>query len=500
MLEYGLIIGLILFYFYTVTCAFLAVQIAELKGRRRRWGWFGVLFGLLGVIVVCCLPNAKGITGETNPLRALWRKVMGISPLATGLLLGGLAVIVGGAILATNLTRYFDDKDHEKEFSAGTQQVTLITQATVPEAVQSVFSTRGGSFAVTKGAKLYGWGAISLLSPDETGVLYQNVKKIAIEGDTCYLLASDGTLYGKGNNANGLVYGQEKEWVDQFAALERDVADFSLSATAAAILKTSGNLYMVGSNRYQQLGQAPEKVTNTNTRLAGDVVQVEVSARSVCYRIKDGSVYALGSNAYGQFGLGHRDAQGAPVKIAEGCSSMAMGDDFILLLKQDGTVWSAGNDSLGQLGRVEEREAPKVEKPAEGEEKKDEEKKEDKKEEKKEEPLPEIKLNTFYQVEGLPAGMTAVAAKGSCSFAIQKETLYAWGDNRLGQLGEKDHTLPLPQVVHHKTASVSTDGAVTILLTTDGKLLAAGDGRNGRLGNGGRKGFGEMATVKGGEN
>ncbi len=494
MLEYGLIIGLILLYFYTVTCVFLAVQIAELKGRRRRWGWLGFWLGLLGVIVVCCLPNAKGVTGETNPLKVVLRKVMGISPLATGLLLGGLALIVGGAILGTRLSLYFENKAHEEELSAGNQQVTLITQSTVPEAVQSVFSTNGGSFTVTKTGKLYGWGAISLLAPDETGVLYQNVKKVALEGNTCYLLTTDGTLYGKGNNANGLVYGQEAAWVDQFVVLERDVADFSLSATAAGILKSSGNLYMVGLNRYQQLGQAAEKVSNTNTRLAGDVAQVVVSARSVCYRLNNGAVYALGNNAYGQFGLGHREAQGNPVKIAEGCASVAMGDVFVLLLKQDGTVWSAGSDALGQLGRVEEREAPVAPPPAEGEEKQEE-----KKEEKKEESLPEIKRNTFYQVEGLPANMTGIVADGSCAFAFLNETLYAWGDNRLGQLGAGSVTASLPEVVYRKAAAVSTDGQVSMLLSTDGKLLATGDQRDGRLGNSNGGKFREMATVKGGE-
>ncbi len=484
MLEYGLIIGLILFYLYTVTCVFLAVQIAELKGRKRAWGWLALFLGLIGVMIVCCLPNAKGITGETNPLKVLLRKVMGISPLATGILIGGLVLIVGGAIAGARISLYIENKAHEEELSVGQQQTILMTQSVIPEPVQGVFSTRGGSFTVTKTGNLYGWGAISLLAPNETGVLYQNVKKIAIEGDTCYLLTADHTLYAKGNNANGLIYGQEAAWVDQFVALERDVADFSLSETAAGILKTSGNLYMVGVNRYQQLGQAREKVSDTETRLAGNVAQVAVTARSVCYRLQDGSVYALGSNAYGQFGLGHREAQGAPVKIADGCASIAMGDDFILLLKQDGTVWSAGNDAMGQLGRVAEREAPPA--PAEGEQP-------------KENPLPEIKKDTFNPVEGLPAGITAIQAGGSSAFAFLKETLYAWGDNRLGQLGTREKETDLPAVVYRKAAALSSDGSVTMLLSNDGKLLAAGDLRNGRLGNAKGNKFQEMADVKGGE-
>ncbi len=483
MLEYGLIIGLILFYLYTVTCIFLAVQIAKLKGRKRAWGWLALFLGLLGVMIVCFLPNAKGIVGETNPVKVLLRKLMGISPMATGILIGGLVLIVGGAVAGTQISLYLDNKAHEKELSVGNQQATLITQSVIPEPVQGVFSTRGGSFTVTKTGKLYGWGAISLLAPNETGVLYQNVKKMDLAGDTCYLLTSDNTLYAKGNNENGLIYGQKEAWVDQFVALEEDVADFSLSETAAAVLKKSGNLYMVGVNRYQQLGQAKEKVSDTETRLASNVAQVAVSARSVCYRLQDGSVYALGANAHGQFGLGNREAQGAPVKIAEGCASIAMGDDFILLLKQDGTVWSAGNNALGQLGRPEEREAPQP--AAEGETA-------------EEKPLPEIKKDTFYPVEDLPAGITGIRAGGSSAFAFLKETLYAWGDNRLGQLGTDEEILQ-PTVVYRKAADLSTDGSVTLLISNDGKLLAAGDLRNGRLGNAKGKKFQEMATVKGGE-
>lgn len=484
MLEYGLIIGVVLYYFYTVTCIFFSVQIARLKGRKRGWGWLGLFLGLIGLMIVCFLPNAKGVTGETNPLKAAFRKVRGISPVATWIVVAGAVVVAGGALLGNRLTLYLENRAYVRELSdrKGDTQ-TVLSPSTVQGKVQAVCAGDGNNFAITESGDLYGWGSIDLSPLDESGRLYEKAEKIQVVGDTCFLLTQDHVLYAKGDNSRGLILGQTANRVDAFVKIEEDVADFSASSTAAALIKRSGNLYLWGLNTYGQLGREAERASDTNTRLAGNVTKVAVTPRSVFYRTENGDVFALGSNAYGQFGLGSRDTQSVPVCIVGDCRDFAAGTDFLLVLKNDGTVWSAGNDSFGQLGRAtaEELEPEAGTMTAEAQQ-----------------ALENAAAEAvFGQVENL-AGATAVYAAGHTAFALIGSELYAWGENTLGQLGTGDRSAcESPKLVHRKAAAVSAGGACTLLLTEEGKLLGAGDRSNYQLGARSEgEGFREIAAVK----
>ncbi len=476
MLEYGLIIGLLLFYFYTVTCAFLAARLASLKGRRRAWCWLAVFLGLIGVVIICFLPNAKGISGETNPVRMALRKLTGVSPVITWIFVAGIVLVVGGALLATRLTVYFEDRAHEKELTAGTVAQQTYCPAQLQGGLSALSCGQGNNFAVTASGDLYGWGAIKMAALDQSGKLYEKVQKVEAAGDTCFVLTQDGVLYARGDNTNHLIPGQADAYVENFVKIETDVKDFSLSQTAGALVKKTGNLYVFGRNLYGQLGLAVEKVTDTNSRLAQNVTKVVVTERSLYYMTADGNAYACGSNAYGQFGLGHQDAQAVPVAIAAGCQDLAAGADFTVLLKADGTLWTAGSNQRGQLGRetLEETDLQ----PAEGV------------------TLPPA-ASVFGPVAGL-TGATVVKAGGSTALALVNGDLYGWGDNRLHQLtNEGRNRLLNPEKLYSKVALFDTSGSCVMLYSQEGKLLGAGDRRHYQLGaDRNKKGFAPVAQVK----
>ncbi|MBQ8894900.1 MAG: hypothetical protein IJ043_10910 [Clostridia bacterium] len=475
-MNFWLILITLLLYFYTVTCTFFTAQIAAVKGRRKRWGWLGLLLGIFGFAIVCFVPNAKGVTGETNPIKAAFGRLKKISPIAVWILVAGVVVVVGGTFLATNLNLYLENRSHEKELIQTEEEVDYLTPSKVNGKVAGIFCGDGANFAVTEAGDLYGWGQVGLSALDESGKVFQNVKKVCAAGDTIYLLATDGILYARGNNANSLIPGQSAAYVESFVKVEGDVKDMALSETAGAILKNSGNLYVVGVNTYGQLGRNAERVADTNTKLASNVSKVVVTGRSLYYLTADGSVYGVGSNAYGQFGLGNKEVQAAPVKINQGCSDIAAGEDFTLVLKTDGSVWSAGNNSFGQLGRqpveklpvYEEGETPPVPAPA--------------------------PAGSFGQLE--LAEVTKIEAHGRTAFALKGTEVYGWGHNHLGQLGEGSGNASLPILIHKKAAALAAGDNCTLILTEEGKLLGAGDGRNYQLGarNDG-KGFGEIAEV-----
>lgn len=480
-MNLALIIGAVLFYFYIVSCTFFTVQIAAVKGRRRAWGWLGFLLGVIGFVIVCFIPNAKGVSGETNPVKTAFRKLTGISPVAVWILVAGVVVIVGGALIGTKLTTYLENRNYEKELSAIEPTEELLTPSGVTGKVAGIFAGSGNNFAVTETGDLYGWGKVGMTALDESGKVYQNVKKICAAGDTVYLLAADGTLYAKGNNANSLIPGQAAAYVGAFVKVEGDVKDMALSETAGAILKNSGNLYVVGINTYGQMGRSVERVADTNTKLAGNVVKVEVTGRSLYYLTADGTVCGVGSNAYGQFGLGHKELQPTAVQLAAGCTDFAAGEDFLLILKSDGTVFSSGNNCYGQLGREvgDATEETPVDPASE------------------EEYVPaKLKAEVFGQLRSL-SDVTRLEAAGGSAFAMKGAEVYGWGHNHLGQLGIEggDQSLPVP--VYSKAADLSAGGDCTLLLTEEGRLLGAGDTRNYQLGaRHSGKGFDEIAEVK----
>jgi hypothetical protein len=121
----------------------------------------------------------------------------------------------------------------------------------------------------------------------------------------------------------------------------------------------------------------------------------------------DGSVWAWGDNTFGQLGNGGTTASTTPAQVpgVSGIVQVAAGGGFVLALGSDGTVWSWGNNSLGQLGNGNSSGGSS--------------------------PTP-------AQVPGL-SGITQVAAGGYFGLAVGSDgTVWSWGDNSLGQLGNGD--------------------------------------------------------------
>ena len=132
--------------------------------------------------------------------------------------------------------------------------------------------------------------------------------------------------------------------------------------------------------------------------------------------------------------------------------SIAAGDGFSMAIRNDGTLWTWGANNYGQLGLG----------------------------------------HTNYSVEPAQVGTdtnwrtVSVGAGAYHALAIRDDgSLWAWGDNRFGQLG-LGHTngVTVPTQVGTETIweSVSAGWLETFALRTDGTLWAWGDNRHGQLG------------------
>jgi alpha-tubulin suppressor-like RCC1 family protein len=162
-----------------------------------------------------------------------------------------------------------------------------------------------------------------------------------------------------------------------------------------------------GLNSSGQLGNG----TTTSSALCGPVsglgtgvVQVSAGFGFGLAMTSAGTVWAWGNNDAGQLGDGTRFRRLTPVQV-KGLASViqvAAGGYHSMALRSDGTVWAWGDNEFGQLGNGTTSTAQV----------------------------------TPVQVSGL-TGVTKIAAGGNFSLALRSNgTVWAWGDNDVGQLGD----------------------------------------------------------------
>ena len=182
------------------------------------------------------------------------------------------------------------------------------------------------------------------------------------------------------------------------------------------------------------------------------------------------SVWAWGDNSAGQLGDGTTVSRRIPVRVdipnIEGVrvSSIAAGGSHSLALMSDGTVWAWGNNSAGQLGdgTTTNRHTPVI--------------------------VPDTVLDAGGWVHSIAAG-------GSHSIAVLFDgRIWAWGDNSAGQLGDGTTTnrhlpvlvqMPVPEGVESIWIhSIAAGGSHSLAAVSDGTVWAWGSNSAGQLGDG----------------
>lgn len=183
---------------------------------------------------------------------------------------------------------------------------------------------------------------------------------IAVAAGICsFAIDSDHTLWGWGLNYNGYLGDGTEDNTTSPVKIMDDVAAVTsnVGGTTMAI-KTDGSLWAWGTNRDGQIGDGTRNADyrdrtqdkNRPVKIMDSVVSVSLGRTHAMAITTDGSLWGWGDNSYGQLGLGTTTDSYLPVKIMGGVSAVAAGWCYTLVVKTDGSLWTCGENLYGSLG------------------------------------------------------------------------------------------------------------------------------------------------------
>lgn len=126
------------------------------------------------------------------------------------------------------------------------------------------------------------------------------------------------------------------------AAYGDSFATISAGEGHSAAIKQDGSLWVWGNNEYGQLGDGTKIDRHTPVKIMDDVVAVSAGSSHTVVIKTDGSLWAWGDNDLGQLGDGTTESKLEPIKIMDGVSSVAAGTYHTAAIKQDGGLWMWG--------------------------------------------------------------------------------------------------------------------------------------------------------------
>lgn len=307
--------------------------------------------------------------------------------------------------------------------------------------------------------------ATGLLTARPGPVAGSHIGSVSAGGQHTCLLTTEGGVKCWGRNH----FGQLGDGtLDDSAApvdvvgLESGVVAVAAGAVHNCAVTTAGGVKCWGGNDFGEAGDG----TDGNQRstpvdvigLGGKVDAVTAGFKHSCALLASGGVECWGSNAHGELGTGTTVNSVAPIAVtglASGIVSVKAGDFHTCAVLADGTAKCWGQNIAGQLGdgTLIDRLTP-------------------------------------VDVQGLGAAVSEIAAAGGHTCALtDADSVFCWGDNLAGQLGDgstNDSTSPVAAVgLTGNVAAISAqNGAHTCALMIAGNAKCWGLNFDGKVGDG----------------
>jgi alpha-tubulin suppressor-like RCC1 family protein len=300
--------------------------------------------------------------------------------------------------------------------------------AGIPGRIVQIATSNSDGYARTSSGAVYGWGVNSYgelgdgqLTPYETkafkvefpaGVTITSLAN-PMPFDGALAIDSTGHAWGWGLNAaddlclSGLIEKQPEQ-------LPLSDVTLATGARTHALVDAHRTVYSCGSGDAGELGNGSTASASTPTPVVGLPSGVGVTALTSSWEgsgalLRNGDYYNWGYNAAGQLGNGTTTNSAVPVmvdlpdpvmQVFQGGSGAKNGQTIAILRNR--AVWTWGNNDRGQLGIGSRRDSD----------------------------VP-VQVHVPKHVD-----FVSVSSGGFATYAIdQTGRLWAWGDNRSGQLG-----------------------------------------------------------------
>lgn len=252
-----------------------------------------------------------------------------------------------------------------------------------------------------------------------------------------------------------------------------DVKQCLVDGAAAGGKHISGQAYSIINAKKSvdcalgQLNQTQGKLTNVQSIVANEGINYALK--------KDGTVWSWGDNSMGELGNDTFDRSSTPVQVF-GLTEVSTvikggvsGGNAGFALKKDGTLWAWGFNGYGALGEGAGLNSP-----------------------------------TPVQVPGLPHVVSAASGGGANFAAGSDGSVWSWGYDQyetgqlgLGQITGTGNSGPIRVGIPEPVASVYMGNSTGYALTTKGTVWSWGDNSHGQLGNGTTEASGTPAEIPG---